>query len=51
LEFNSPCGSAWVWNLSLDIKEGMLTAFENSVLGIKFGPKRDGEPGRWRKCI
>jgi hypothetical protein len=30
-------------------EEGMLKVFENEVLRIIFGPKRDEVTGEWRK--
>jgi hypothetical protein len=31
------------------MEEHRLSVFENSVLGRKFGPKRDEVTGEWRK--
>jgi hypothetical protein len=48
--YNFTCGFVWVetWSLTLR-EEHRMRVFENRVLRIIFGPKRDEVTGGWRK--
>jgi hypothetical protein len=48
--YKTACGSVWVWNWSLTLREEHgLRVFENRVLKRTFGPKRNKMTRDWRK--
>lgn len=42
-DYNSACCFVWMWNL--------VGVFENMVLSVTFGHKRDDITGEWKGCI